>query len=355
MKKLYLFTLISLFSISCFTQEISKLKLDSIISLIEPYDKAIGTVSVYMNGEEKYNNSFGYENIEDSVHTSSKTKYRIVSMSKMFTSTVIMKLIEEGKLTLETKLSEFYPNITNADKITIRHMLSHQSGILNYDRDQWLPLMKLDEPKRRIYEFISNYPSIFESGSNFNYSNTNYVLLGWIASDVSGESFEDLLQKVIIKPAKLEDTYPGSILDKSKNEAICYIKINDEWNSRIVEHHEFMLPDGGLVSTPSDILKFMHTLFDGNLISEGSLNAIKDFTPYNYGYGLQRFSYNDNKPLYGHSGALYSYRSIAFYCPETKISIAVLLSGLDFTPESIAGIILHSIFNPNFVIPKTFK
>src|SRR5690606_25826233 len=120
-----------LFTFSSGAQEFNKLKMDSLFLLIDENQKGMGSISIFENGQEVYQNSFGYASLEDSVRASKKTKYRIGSISKTFTAAITMKLIEEGKLALDTKLNEYFPEIKNSDKITIEHLLRHRSGIFN--------------------------------------------------------------------------------------------------------------------------------------------------------------------------------------------------------------------------------
>ena len=107
-------------------------KLDSIFDAKEIDNKFMGTISVFKNNKEIYSRSTGYSDIENNIKSNSKTKYRIGSISKIFTSVLIMQLIEEGKLTLETKLSAFKPQVKLAEQITIEQLLSHRSGIYNF-------------------------------------------------------------------------------------------------------------------------------------------------------------------------------------------------------------------------------
>lgn len=116
-------------------------KVDSLFSLIEQLDKGMGSVSIFHDGKEIYERSFGYSDFENRIKNNSTTKYRIGSISKTFTATIIMKLIENDRVTLNTKLSDYYPEVPNASKINIGHLLQHRSGIPNFieveDYTEW--------------------------------------------------------------------------------------------------------------------------------------------------------------------------------------------------------------------------
>src|SRR5690625_177003 len=118
-----------LFQHISFAQKINTHKIDSFLTYIEQQNRDIGSVSIFQNGKEIYNRHFGQF---DSTAFNKNTKYYICSISKLFTATVILKLIEQGKLALNDKLSNFFPKIPNAKKITIKNLLEHSSGLGDY-------------------------------------------------------------------------------------------------------------------------------------------------------------------------------------------------------------------------------
>ena len=131
MKKLLLLTgLLAAFMANA--QDFDRSKMDRLFALIEQNNRGMGSISIYESGEEVYQNAIGYVSIADEIKATKNTKYRIGSITKMYTASMIMLLIEEDKLSLDTKLDKFYPEIENAGKITIKHMLKHQSGIFNF-------------------------------------------------------------------------------------------------------------------------------------------------------------------------------------------------------------------------------
>ena len=119
MKRLTALVLLLFVCLLVAAQSFYRQKADSLIDLVEKFDKSMGSVSVFHDGEEVYQRAFGYADVENGIKANANTRYRIGSVSKVFTAVIILKLIEEGKLTLETKLYEFYPEVPNAEKITI--------------------------------------------------------------------------------------------------------------------------------------------------------------------------------------------------------------------------------------------
>ena len=154
----------------------NRAKMDSLFAKIDQEKQGMGSIAITKNGELEYQNTFGYADIAEDIPANTTTTYRIGSISKTFTSAIIMQLVEEGKLTLDTKLSEYFPRVSNADRITIEQMLRHRSGLFNFtsakDYTKWM-----EKPKSRdelIQEVIDN-GTVFEPGEKAEYSNTNYL------------------------------------------------------------------------------------------------------------------------------------------------------------------------------------
>ncbi len=169
-------------------QEFHAEKMDSLFFLLEKYNKAMGSVSIYYKGESLYQKSIGYADVKEKIKATAKTKWRLGSIAKRFTATLIMQLIEEGKLSLDTKLSDFYPEIQNADQITIHHLLQHQSGIFDItnspDFTEW---MVEKRSKDELLSKMKENENIFPPGEKRVYTNTNYILLTFILEDIENE------------------------------------------------------------------------------------------------------------------------------------------------------------------------
>jgi len=136
MKKILIVWLLLLFCVRLNAQEIDKEKMDSLFTLIESKGKGMGSISLFQDGNEVYHNSFGYADIENNIEATEMTKYRIGSVSKIFTATIIMQLVDEKKLSLETTIDQYFPNLPNVNKITIEQLLRHRSGLHNFTDDE---------------------------------------------------------------------------------------------------------------------------------------------------------------------------------------------------------------------------
>ncbi len=347
MKKfLLLLAFVTLYSTS---YSLDTAKLDSLFSILEKNDKAMGSLSIYKDGKEEYSNSLGYENIENGAKATGKSEYRIGSISKTFTATIIMKLIESKKLTLDTKLSKYYPTIINADKITIKHLLKHRSGIFSFTNDEeYTEWMEEPITKAELVKVIAEYPSVYEPNSKADYSNSNYVLLSLIAEDILKKDFATILAEEITVPCKLSNTYYGGTIGSKSNEAQSYYYVG-EWEQTTETDMSVPMGAGAVVSTASDLNKFLYCLFNGKVVSEQSLKEMMTLED-RYGAGLFTVPYND-KTAYGHTGGIDGFQSNAFYFPDEKISITYLSNGVAVPLNNILVGVLKIYFGDEYELP----
>jgi len=325
MKDTLLFMILFLIVIGLRAQTYTQ-KLDSLFQRIETNNRGMGTFSLFKNGKEIYQKSFGYADVENQQKADAETKYRIGSISKTFTASIIMQLVDEGKLTLSTKLNKYFPQIPNSDKITIEQLLRHQSGLFSFtsapDYTSWMTRPKSRE--EMLTMFVNN-ATVFEPGEKNEYSNTNYVLLSFIAEEIDGKKFPDILQSRIIKPCKLENTFYGGKINPKNDEALSYDR-NEEWALQPETDMSIPVGAGALVSTPTDLNTFLTCLFGGKLVSDTSLSKMKEIKN---GFGLGLFS----QPFYqmagfGYPGGIDGFRSMATYFPQEKIAVAYTSNGV---------------------------
>ena len=269
-------------------------KLDSIFDAKEIDNKFMGTISVFKNNKEIYSRSTGYSDVENNIKSNSKTKYRIGSISKTFTSVIIMQLIEEGKLTLETKLSAFKPQVKLAEQITIEQLLSHRSGIYNFtdlkDYRTWMETPISDE---ELIDKINNKGRRFKPNKKFEYSNTNYFLLSLIIEIIEEESFKKVLDNKIIKPFKLSETYCCENI-KNNETAKSYYREGESWKEGTDTDLRITSGAGGLISTSKDVNEFFNLLSNYKIISKESLDKMtNNLTNGGYGFGLMQIEFFD--------------------------------------------------------------
>lgn len=331
-------------------QEFDRSKMDSLFAVIDQNDKGMGSVSLFRDGEEVYHKTIGYIDVESGLKAGPRTKYRIGSISKTFTAAIIMQLVDEGKLKLDTPLEKFYPGVPNAKQITIEQMLRHRSGLFNFtsadDYTEWMT-----EPKTHdeLIEIIRKNGTVFEPGEKAEYSNTNYVLLSMIIEKVENKNFAEVLETRIVKPCELKNTYYGKPIDPDDNEAFSYEKAG-EWRKSAETHMDVPLGAGGIVSTPQDLNKFLNCLFTGRLVSEQSQREMKKIVD-GYGIGLFEFPFFERKAL-GHTGGIDGFQSVAAWFPEENVSVAYTANGVDMPRNDILIGVLSIYFGREYDLPE---
>ena len=336
-----------------FSQTLDKAKLDAYFQELEKTNKFMGSVALSENGQIVYTKAIGFSDVETKVKPNENTKYRIGSISKSFTSVLVLKAVEEDKLTLDIKLNKFFPKIKNADKITISNLLNHRSGIHNFTNDStyldWHTQYKSETEMVRI---IGNGGSDFEPDSKAEYSNSNFVLLSYILQKVYNQNYSEILTEKIIKAIDLKNTFVGnSSINLNNNECNSY-KYLMTWEKESETNLSVPMGAGNIISTPSDLTKFSFALFNAKIISSGSVDlmtTIKD----QYGYGLLKLPFGD-KTGYGHTGGIDGFSSVYGYFPTEKAGFAITSNGSNYSINNISIVLLSSIFKKPYEI-QVFK
>lgn len=332
-------------------QSYDKLRADSLLNLLAEKNKAMGSLALLDNGKIIYARAIGYREIApEKIPSDSETKYRIGSVSKMFTATLIFQLIEEGKLDLSTKLDRFFPSVANSDKITIGDMLSHRSGIHNFTNDpSYQSFMTQTKNRQEMLDIFNSNKPDFEPGAKMEYSNTNFVLLGYIVEELRKDRYNNVLQKFICTKAGLKNTYYGSKADLSKNESYSF-SFQTSWEK--LPETDMSIPHGAgaIVSTPTDLVVFINALFEGKLVSSKSLDLMKTIRD-GMGMGIQQFPYND-KLVLGHGGGIDGFGSMLCYFPAEKIAISYISNGTVYSPNDILIRMLNNYFGKYERLPE---
>ena len=349
MKQIILVILV-LTGININAQNFDKYKMDSLFTLIETNQKGMGSLSIFQNGEEVYQNSFGFASIEENIKASHKTKYRIGSISKTYTATIIMQLIEEGKLDLSSKLSQYYPEVKNSERITIAYLLKHRSGIFNFtnseDDQSW---MKQQISKEKLVTKLVDYGSSFEPNEKAEYSNANYVFLSFIAEKIENKNFSEILKERICVPCSLKRTYYGSKISVKNNEALSYTKLND-WEIAAETDMSVSVGAGAIVSNSTDINNFLNCLFSYKVVSKKTLEIMMEIQD-GYGIGMFQVPFYDKK-AFGHTGGIDGFQSNAFYFPEEKVSVAYTSNGVVMPTNDILIGALSIYFGNYYTMPE---
>jgi D-alanyl-D-alanine carboxypeptidase len=352
MKKILIIGLTVLFGATSFSQTFNTQRMDSLFHILEQKEKFMGSIAVSQNGKLLYTKAIGYSDLEASKKATTATKYRIGSISKMFTAALILKAVEENKTSLTQTLDRYFPQIENSKKITIGNLLNHRSGIHNFTNDDdYLTYNTVPKSEKEMLALIAKGKSDFEPNSKGEYSNSNYVLLSYILEKIYKEDFATVLNTKIIKPLGLKDTYFGGTTNIQNNESYSY-SFEGKWNKETETDMSIPMGAGSLVSNPTDLAFFIEQLFVGKIISSKSLALMKTMTD-NYGMGMFEFPYFEKKS-YGHTGGIDGFQSVVSYFPEEKLAIALTSNGVSYTNNNVLLCALSSYFNRPFEIP-TFK
>jgi len=342
------FLLLLLSPLCGFAQSINKAKLDSLFNALSANNKAMLSFAVSKNGQIIYKKAIGYSWYGASnVQANTATKYRIGSITKLFTAAMVYQLIEENKLQLTTPLAKFYPQLPNAGKITIANLLNHSSGLHNFTDNTYTTwLHQKQTPAQLIAKF--NVKPEFAPGSKHSYSNSNFLLLGYIVERLDKRTYAASLKERILSKVSLPDTYCGGKINVARNEAYSY-----KWKGSWLPDTEtdMSIPGGAgvLVSTPTDLVTFMNALFTGKLVSEKSLAQMKTIHD---GYGMNFFPYNFYGDLgYGHNGGIDGFQSQAVYYPTDGIAVAYLANGVNYSLNTMMIGVLSILRNKTYAIP----
>lgn len=296
--------------------------LDSFFNLLKNDNKVMGTIAISKNGKMLYTKSIGYSlyNNDKKIQASGKTKYRIGSISKTFTSAIIFQLIEEKILSLECTIDKFFPAFPNASRITICDLLNHKSGIRNITRikNQQLPRTQME-----MIEIIAGGKQL-EPGKKTAYSNANYLLLGYIIEKILNKPFSEILQERIVSKISLPDTYYTKDPVLKNEESYSYNFLND-WLQVPNTDPSITGASGGILSTPQDLTRFIEALFCGRIINLKSLSKITTINE-NYGMGIIEFNFHGKK-AFGQIGGIDHFESVVAYFPSDSLAVAFCLNG----------------------------
>jgi D-alanyl-D-alanine carboxypeptidase len=340
-----------LFTLSASAQQLDTASLDRLFDSIAVHNQSMASVLLTHKGKKVYERAIGYAVVDSahSVKATPDTRYRIGSITKTFTATMIMQLAEENKLTLDTRLDKYFPAIPNAGQITIEMMLRHRSGIYNFtDEDAYWKSNTQPRTRAEMLAIFEKHTPAFTPDAQSTYSNTNYVLLGYMIEDITGKSYEKNLQERILSRAGLKNTRFGGKIEPTKGEAYSY-----SFGKRWEKHKESDLSQpaaaGAIVSTPRDVTAFMEALFEGKLVSQKSLGEMTRIVDV-FGIGLMPIAF-DEKNGFGHTGGIDGFRSLTVYFPGDSLVAAVFSNGADYSLNDMLIAMLRTHYKLPVTIP----
>ena len=332
-------------------QTLDTSKLGEFLDRLAEKNKGMGSLTLAKDGNVLYNHSFGYSYVNgaDKRPATAATKYRLASITKTYTAVMVFQLIDEGRLKLTDTLDRFFPQIPNATKITISHILNHRSGIHDMEPDgRWATQPRT---KEEVVARIAQGQPDFEPDAKVKYSNAGYNLLGQIVEKVGGRPYQDALKERITSKIGLADTHFLTIgqPDIARNEAASYHYL-DGW--RPANEMDFSVPGGAgaIVATTSDMAKFIQAVFDRRLISADSLTLMLTMRD-GEGMGMVPFSFA-GRTLYGNTGGSGSTGAWLAYDPQEKLALAYATNMKIYTVANIVSGIFDIYWHRPFELPS---
>ncbi len=319
-------------------------KLTQSLDYISEKEKAMGEVSIIQGGEEVYSKSYGF------LKQSEKSIYRIGSLSKVYTAVMIMKLVESQRLNLSTRLSDFYPQLAHSTQITIKHLLQHRSGLVNFTSlPNYFEFHEKPQTEKSLIEMFVQNGVGFKPDTQFEYSNTGYVLLSLILEKIHGTSFSEILLKEISRPLGLRSTYIYNSDSPLKNEVPSYKKAA-KWIRDTNTHQTVPMGAGAIASTSKEVGIFLWSLFNGKILKTDTVTKMKSVTE-GYGLGLMEIPFNDRKG-YGHTGGIDSFVSVGFHFHDLDTVVVNLTNALSMKMNDISIALLSSVYELDYTHPK---
>ena len=317
-------------------------KIDSLVSKYAQDAEFSGTILVSKGGKLLLKKGYGYSNAEKKIANNASTIYNIASLTKTFTAALILKLQEEGRLSVNDRLSKYYPVFPNGDRITIHHLLTHTSGIFNYTDDKNFSVMdqKKEVKLEDMIALFKDKPLQFDPGTNFRYSNSGYTMLGYIIEKITGVSYASALDRFIFKPLDMQHTSFGPQDTTSKSLAKGYNMYYQNFRLPAFKvHPSISYATGAIYSTAEDLYKWHKALQNGKFLSRRSLEAAYKKDRGNYGYGW----FTDS--LYGrqrvsHDGNIQGYKANINRMPEDDVSVIALSNSNN---SSVGGMVRNIV------------
>lgn len=327
---------------------------DSLLgSLIKP-DGPGAAVLVARDGRVLFQKAYGLAQVEGRVQADPDTKFRIGSITKQFTAAAILKLQEEGRLSVNDPLTRFLPDYPRGGEVKVHHLLTHTSGIHSYtDKPDFIASVTTPVKAEDQIRSFKNDPFDFDPGKKWLYSNSGYFLLGYIVEKVSGRSYGDYLRLKFFEPLGMKDTGVHRSDVALDHEALGYQFENGEFKKAVNWDMSRAGGAGALYSTTLDLNRWNEAVFGGKVLSKASLEAA--FTPVvlqgedpaapkdaGYGYGWSIATFRGLQEI-GHGGGLQGFVSYLLRLPKLNFTVAVLVNAAPPAPGVDPGSLAHDV------------
>lgn len=363
MKNLSLLFLVILLTLPAMAQDTGlAARMDSLLSASYSPDGPGGVALVKKGDQVILRKAYGMADLELDVPMKPENVFRIGSITKQFTAVAILQLRDEGKLNLDEPMTTYlkkYPAETG-DKVTVKHLLDHTSGIPSYTGlPEFGAMMRKDMSPAEITETFKDLPLEFEPGTDWSYNNSAYILLGMIIEEVSGQTYEEYIKQHIFEPLQMTSSYYGDPEKIIPNRVEGYSKRGDDVS--IAGYLSMTLPyaAGSLLSSVDDLAKWDEALYDERIVSQAALKeawtntSLADKRSTGYGYGWFSSELN-GKQVIEHGGGINGFVSYFIRVPEEELVVVTLQNFNGQNVSQIAERLLMMAMDVNEV-PETAK
>jgi len=337
--RLVLLLIVCLLAVTVINAQSEKKRGATVDALFADYDRPGvpgASVIVIRDGKILFKKAYGLANLEDQIKSTTSSNYRMASNTKQFTAMAIMMLVERRKLSYESGLTDFFPDFPEYGKlITVRHMLNHTSGLLDYEDlippGTTIPLTDNDVLVSLKHQDHTQFPP----GSKFSYSNGGYVLLGLIVERVSGMQFPEFLRENIFAPLGMKHTifYHRDDHGDRARRAYGYTLKGNTFVRTDQSLTSSTRGDGTVYSSVNDLFKWDQALSRGRLVSEETLAqaftpgvAVDEHTGYGFGWFLQ---HKRGRRKVWHSGNTIGFTSAIHRFPDQQFTVIILTNRND--------------------------
>jgi len=329
-------------------------KIETLINAYVQQNLFSGSVLVAQHGAILLNNGYGPRNVADKTINEGQTIFQLGSITKQFTSAIILKLQEEKKLNVSDKLSKYFPGYPKGDSISIEQLLTHTSGIYNYTNNGAFMANEVTKPatRKKIMALFKDKPLDFSPGTQWNYSNSGYCLLGYIIEEVTKQPYYSVVRKYIFAPLQMTHTGFDFTHLQDPQKATGYFKLDDKEGSPApIVDSSVSFSAGAIYSTTADLYKWHAALERNSILSKSQQE--KAYTPvknnYGYGWGIDSI---DGKRRVGHGGGIHGFVTNIARVPEDDVCIILLSNSMGSKLQDITNGIFAILYKKNYELPK---
>jgi len=344
-------------SLACVAQTVDtidpalKARVDRIAEgVLEQRGVPSASVAVVQGGKLVYTHGYGLAHSDPDKPATPDMRYSIGSISKQFTAAAILILQEQGKLKLDDAVGKYVPDLTRGNEVTIRQILSHTSGYQDYWPEDYLmtPMMKPATPQE-ILDKWAKKPLDFDPGTQWQYSNTNYVIAGLIVQKVAGEKLMDFLEEHVFHPLGMKSVWDSDETKLTQTDASPYIRYAlGPLRAAPKEGQGWMFAAGELAMTAHDLALWDESLIARSILKPESYKEmftevkLKNGKGTHYGLGVEVLHY-EGKLEIEHSGEVTGFVSDNVVLPDDGVAVAVLTNHMAAGAGTIAGLVSDSV------------